>query len=716
MADIITRLLLKTDDFDANLNKAKGSVNSFQGGVSNMAATAGAGVMKFAGAIGLAMGSVEAFNKTIGSTQTTGDAFAKIMDQSKASVDAFFTSIAMGNLDGFLSNLGNVVNKAGDLSSMMDELATKKLFADAELSGLLTQKRIQENISKDKTKSDKVRNDALEKARGLQVEINKLQNELSKTTQKTAYAQLDSAIAKQGLKVNVERETWDFALKDSNTPHLVNSTNMYNAKTEQIASAKAHNPYTGGFDDTQESKKLQRQFNAWLKTSDGQFAEFAKHFTQTQDEVGTDLYDAIQLFKQADSMIGAISDAELILNNTDAKINGSYKKQNGGGSGGKKEDAPLSGSLAWFDSELSKKNKELSTATTMQARVAVQQTINELEQQKVNLKIVIQQEVFKIEHGKDRGFDFRTPGEKFDGISTSIEEYSAIFKMYQGMIAERQVALSKSSDDKTKTFIQSQIDKLESTIKELRGIQRKEIENGVSGSIYSSFRNNSSTKKDKDGNDIEADLRKQIGGMKLPAIKSPINKKDLEANEEFAQSLAGIADGFGALGQAAGQFGEDGLSFALNSIGSIAQMIASLEALATAQGVASAFALPFPASLGAIATVIGTITSIFSSLPAFANGGIVPGGSFTGDKVHALVNSGEMILNGGQQSNLFRLLNGGIPSAERVNIGPQIRRIAALITPTADSRRIEVSGNVRVRGRDLDLALRNNDKITSKIR
>lgn len=624
MADIITRLLLKTDDFDANLNKAKGSVNSFQGGVSNMAATAGAGVMKFAGAIGLAMGSVEAFNKTIGSTQTTGDAFAKIMDQSKASVDAFFTSIAMGNLDGFLSNLGNVVNKAGDLSSMMDELATKKLFADAELSGLLTQKRIQENISKDKTKSDKVRNDALEKARGLQVEINKLQNELSKTTQKTAYAQLDSAIAKQGLKVNVERETWDFALKDSNTPHLVNSTNMYNAKTEQIASAKAHNPYTGGFDDTQESKKLQRQFNAWLKTSDGQFAEFAKHFTQTQDEVGTDLYDAIQLFKQADSMIGAISDAELILNNTDAKINGSYKKQNGGGSGGKKEDAPLSGSLAWFDSELSKKNKELSTATTMQARVAVQQTINELEQQKVNLKIVIQQEVFKIEHGEMK-----------DGsLSGPVRPSGAIDKF-------------------------------------------------------------------------------DTSGIKLPKF---VNKKDLDANEEFAQSLAGIADGFGALGQAAGQFGEDGLSFALNSIGAIAQMITSLEALATAQGVASAFALPFPANLGAIAAVIGTITSIFSSLPAFANGGIVPGGSFTGDKVHALVNSGEMILNGGQQSNLFRLLNGGIPSAERVNIGPQIRRIAALITPTADSRRIEVSGNVRVRGRDLDLALRNNDKITSKIR
>ena len=30
MSDIITRLLLKTNDFDANLNKSKKNVNAFQ--------------------------------------------------------------------------------------------------------------------------------------------------------------------------------------------------------------------------------------------------------------------------------------------------------------------------------------------------------------------------------------------------------------------------------------------------------------------------------------------------------------------------------------------------------------------------------------------------------------------------------------------------------------------------------------------------------------
>jgi hypothetical protein len=43
----------------------------------------------------------------------------------------------------------------------------------------------------------------------------------------------------------------------------------------------------------------------------------------------------------------------------------------------------------------------------------------------------------------------------------------------------------------------------------------------------------------------------------------------------------------------------------------------------------------------------------------FATGGIVPGTSYSGDKVTARVNSGEMILNGSQQARLFAMANGG---------------------------------------------------------
>ena len=53
----------------------------------------------------------------------------------------------------------------------LDELATKSLFTNKELSDLMLQKKIQDNIAKDKTKSDAERNAALEKSRKLQVII-----------------------------------------------------------------------------------------------------------------------------------------------------------------------------------------------------------------------------------------------------------------------------------------------------------------------------------------------------------------------------------------------------------------------------------------------------------------------------------------------------------------------------------------------------------------
>lgn len=45
--------------------------------------------------------------------------------------------------------------------------------------------------------------------------------------------------------------------------------------------------------------------------------------------------------------------------------------------------------------------------------------------------------------------------------------------------------------------------------------------------------------------------------------------------------------------------------------------------------------------------------------PSFASGGIVPGSSYSGDKVSANVNSGEMILNARQQRELWETANGG---------------------------------------------------------
>ena len=90
----------------------------------------------------------------------------------------------------------------------------------------------------------------------------------------------------------------------------------------------------------------------------------------------------------------------------------------------------------------------------------------------------------------------------------------------------------------------------------------------------------------------------------------------------------------------------------------------SLLDLAAAQIFAAHASIPFagvPIATSNVGAMLGTMAGVHAtsaSLQAFANGGIVGGDSFSGDKTLIRANKGEMILNNQQQGNLFALLDG----------------------------------------------------------
>lgn len=79
---------------------------------------------------------------------------------------------------------------------------------------------------------------------------------------------------------------------------------------------------------------------------------------------------------------------------------------------------------------------------------------------------------------------------------------------------------------------------------------------------------------------------------------------------------------------------------------------------AVAGATASGSKLPFPFNLMAIAAGVAAVIAALASIKKFASGGIVGGNSYSGDKQLARVNSGELILNRGQQRHLWDMLNG----------------------------------------------------------
>lgn len=84
-------------------------------------------------------------------------------------------------------------------------------------------------------------------------------------------------------------------------------------------------------------------------------------------------------------------------------------------------------------------------------------------------------------------------------------------------------------------------------------------------------------------------------------------------------------------------------------------------------------------------------TAASAAIAAFADGGIVSGNTFHGDRVLARVNAGEMILNQTQQANLFRALNSGNQSGT--------------IIP-----------DIKIKGSDLHIAFRNYNNKMSKVK
>lgn len=90
--------------------------------------------------------------------------------------------------------------------------------------------------------------------------------------------------------------------------------------------------------------------------------------------------------------------------------------------------------------------------------------------------------------------------------------------------------------------------------------------------------------------------------------------------------------------------------------------IAFSSASALAQGIASAMQMVYPlniiAMISTIASVLASIATAKAQMSGYAEGGIVPGTSYSGDRVQARVNSGEMVLTQAQQKQLFEIANG----------------------------------------------------------
>ena len=632
MSDIVTRLLLKTNDFDANLNKSKKNVNGFQSDIAKMSGVAVSGVMKFAGVLGIAVTASEGFNKVMNSSQTLGDEYARTMDGLKGGVDQFFYSIGSGDWTPFMNGLSETIRLAREAYNAMDQLGNTKMsfsYFDAKNQAIVQE---QITILKDKDSTEEQKKAARELLDKTLKDQDEIVGQYKRRSNNAVRAMVKAAIGLDG--VDVSGIDIDKVLK----------LDVSSAGDEQKAQlAKQYKDFVDEYD------RLKAKFTTYETVGSGMNVHTvattdAKALGEAISPMLAKYQDAIQynaiLVKKSDewlqNLINVSAAAEAAGRNLSSMTKAANRASQSGTGGNPPKEKPKEGSIAWYDSEISDLNKKLIAETDMQARATIQATINELEQKKVKLKFVVDQEAFKIAHGEMKDGALPIP--------------------------------IKPTYDKVPTH-------------------------------------------GKTGKDF-----------KLPKHDPLFKKEDIDLNQEYAESLANIS---GVVGSMSGVFDDNTasvLQWGVSFLSTVGQAIPKILEMAGANEVEAETArksaianmsaaggevlkahagIPFVGIALGLAGVAAIIAAM-SSMPKYATGGIVPGTSFTGDKVPALLNSGEMILNGSQQSNLFRMLNSGLYGSLSQKIAP------------SGNDDIRLYSDVEIKGDRIFLALHNHIKKTGK--
>lgn len=401
--DLVTRLLLNTSQFDNNIRSSTQQIQGFQSVGKSITSTIG----KFAGVIGLSMGAMEAFNKTMNATQGTADVYEKIMTQATTATDYFFSSLSQADFSNFITGINNAIKKAGEYAEAMDLLASKTLFNDLEINNLETKRQVALNKAKDKTLSDVERNKANKEAEKYQKRIITRKEDLNQTNLEAGYAGVRKVLAKNGYQGTITNAQISKMMQESDRANRDKEVEKYNRNMDDYNRRmnQHHNGnYQSGYTYDKKYWEIKAQRDAYNSKSYGKLNQVINN---TQED---ELKPYFELFKTANSQLIDISNSTLEMHNTAAKINGSWKKlhkqndpdaptitiYNGDGSTStvKKtkgiNNIANQGSIDEVNQQLAEARKKYDAAATDELRAELFGVIKELEDRKIQLNFVAQ--------------------------------------------------------------------------------------------------------------------------------------------------------------------------------------------------------------------------------------------------------------------------------------------------------------------------------------
>ena len=574
MSKILTRLLLDTKDYDSKIGKAKKSSDDF---ASNLGGKAAVAVGKFAAGVGIAMGGVEAFNKTINSTQALGDAWANTLSSCRGTVDAFFRSLALGDWSAFEGGILSTLSRMREVAALKDTLDDAKLSMGFETRQFESEYVRLEGIIDDMTKSKGVREAAFADMQKLIADFRTKVEATGTGAAETLVKEMNAKFGKDFTLGDIKKYITEVNNEFLNTETL-QRLNKYKETLSKFEPGGSR-AVEGGYVVTE---KQYKEMNAEL--------EKMRLLQQDNDEGRRAMVADLEYIEELYKRIAEFEKRSLEKQNKVSALNKpTGRAGNAGALATGKTETLVAGSLAALDAEIAVLQKAYANAATEAARRAAWEAIDELQQKKGLIEL--QARVTMPEVG--------------DGKSGSLADLA-------GGLVYGKIDLGKQI--------------------EANGEYKDSILDVVSavGSLTGSFSAGASTAVSYFSSVVSGVLQASAA----IAAMIPIKEKDSAANAKMA--VTGAA--------------------------------------------ASAASTPIVGWLmagAAVASVIAAMTNI----PKFAEGGVVGGSSYVGDKLLCRLNSGETVLTQAQAGRALAMMDGG--------------------------RAVQVTGDVKLNGKDIYITLRN---------
>lgn len=381
MADLVTRLLLNSSQFDNNIRRSTQQVQQFQQVGRNITATIG----RFAGVLGIAMTAGEAFNKVLNSSQTLGDMTASNMAALKTSVDEFFYSLGSGNLSNFLTGLGDMIDKAKEAYAALDQLGNTQISYGVFSAKSQSEIADAQYIAKNKFAPADQRNAAFDKWRitlqEQQAANIRLQEELINSASKAVEARTNAniTVTMEDMLKAFEADLLDPAKRDEVKSRAKNGTANYQANAKRkdwsqeqkdaLAESQKQNliihtmleKYSD--DELKDiAAKIQQyyQLNSALKSTAREYNETANEYNNSMAKM--------EGFKSVESLEGFKVFTGTTTNKTEVKL--------------PVKPVIPAGSLAELDAQIASVRKELNLAISNEDRIRINAELEALTEQK----------------------------------------------------------------------------------------------------------------------------------------------------------------------------------------------------------------------------------------------------------------------------------------------------------------------------------------------